>query len=595
MPGCTVSYPAMPSSLYPQLPQLGSPLSKSERESGQLINAVKNYDERELDSLLRRGFNPNSQSADGETALHIAAKQDNAHVLVELLLSRGANPNIRTLSRNFTPVHYACLHDQAANLRVLLSYDGDMYLKSSDGLTAMGYAQYMRPNVLAVLREHINRGRPSAVDRSASAAEYHSCLDSPLPYARVPDEEYEVYAAREGTSRSRSKQRSRNMQRKSSSSRSTSRSLSRSLPDTCSDSSDSDDEGFSRRRRRVAFRSPNQRFWTSAEDICASVEKLSVSGDAQVPRQARSSEHLRIQTEAIIHPEPKPTRRSLPDIALDTPTSPDVTLDELVELGKLADKELRQELKKYGFQPGPIQDSSTRIAYMKKLVLLKRDADLNLAVSLSKYSLEEFGEEMSAVIHGSYHKERMRELEHIFLESFPREGGVGRMGVFQYGNYLLLDPQITRNLPYQVAESSRPNLDLCFRLFLRGVFYIGKMKSLERPKEHLRLAKRQIDQRGNRLDTEKLCRIRSIWNNSYGVVMLNCFPFISEKEALTREALMIEALGLNKLTNERGGNLHGPVKHWSTHERRLLGSYFLRNAFEVLLEKGERQTFRDEV
>ncbi len=58
-----------------------------------LIRAVLDGDKRRVEELLSRGYDPNLQDADGETALHYACREGDIE-MVELLLRHGADPDI---------------------------------------------------------------------------------------------------------------------------------------------------------------------------------------------------------------------------------------------------------------------------------------------------------------------------------------------------------------------------------------------------------------------------------------------------------------------------------------------------------------------
>ena len=83
--------------------------------------------------------------------------------------------------------------------------------------------------------------------------------------------------------------------------------------------------------------------------------------------------------------------------------------------------------------------------------------------------------------------------------------------------------------------------------------------------------------------------IQDIWDVGFGVVSLHIFHGIITVEAFTREACMIEAMGLPRLTNSKAGNFYGVAASWNDKKRRLLGIYFLMKAMEVYLAEGERQ------
>lgn len=58
---------------------------------------------------------------------------------------------------------------------------------------------------------------------------------------------------------------------------------------------------------------------------------------------------------------------------------------------------------------------------------------------------------------------------------------------------------------------------------------------------------------------------------------------------MTREAAMIDALGLQALTNERLGDYYGTAAVWNARQRQQLGSLLLVRSLNILLAEGERQ------
>lgn len=88
---------------------------------------------------------------------------------------------------------------------------------------------------------------------------------------------------------------------------------------------------------------------------------------------------------------------------------------------------------------------------------------------------------------------------------------------------------------------------------------------------------------------EKIKKITEIWNDSHGVVSLHCFQSVIPSEAYTREASMIDAIGLEQLTNMKKGNYYGEAKDWTPKRKRQLGVILLRRACAIFLAEGERQ------
>lgn len=148
--------------------------------------------------------------------------------------------------------------------------------------------------------------------------------------------------------------------------------------------------------------------------------------------------------------------------------------------------------------------------------------------------------------------------------------------------YLLLDPRILNNLSERVKQTSLSELEV-LRQFATGIFYVGKGQSF-RPYAHLEDA---VLKRGAGGPKNQV--INSIWRTGQGVVALHLWHGQCSDEALAREASIIEAIGLNRLTNVKSGWLKPPISTWSPKERRLLGVQLIRLACERILIEGERE------
>ena len=157
-------------------------------------------------------------------------------------------------------------------------------------------------------------------------------------------------------------------------------------------------------------------------------------------------------------------------------------------------------------------------------------------------------------------------------------------------NYLLLDPRITQNLP------DRMNLlgdEESFKVFVEGIFYVGKGKGI-RPRSHLSEAF-SLKKKTEAQDSNKLRCIRDIWSENVGVVILYCFQNVISDEALTREACMIDAIGVTRLTNVRRGSYKGISDKWGMETNKNMGIYFLKKAFQIFKGEGEKQIFPDDI
>ena len=81
--------------------------------------------------------------------------------------------------------------------------------------------------------------------------------------------------------------------------------------------------------------------------------------------------------------------------------------------------------------------------------------------------------------------------------------------------------------------------------------------------------------------------IHDIWKTE-GVVSLHLFQNVLASEAFTREAAMIEALGLDHLTNHMKGKCYGAAQTWDSCRFRQYGSFLIIRAMQMLLLEGER-------
>ncbi|XP_055387064.1 uncharacterized protein LOC129615722 [Condylostylus longicornis] len=289
---------------------------------------------------------------------------------------------------------------------------------------------------------------------------------------------------------------------------------------------------------------------------------------------------------------------------------------------------LREELTKIGEPPGPITKTTKRL-YTKRLIKYKRDPERQLSVQNSSngkqipnYSIEllktvsnpeffrriteyyKFEEEMSVQFKNN----------HKNTDKKWREGNLKQSFI-----YFLIDPRISQNLP---AKSKFTNEHETWKQFLLSIFYVGKGKSV-RPYAHLYDAMK-IHMRSKKLDvdditeilsfrkfgtkikptmcsfrspskslseSDKLTRILDIWKSEAGVICLHVFHNILPAEAYTREAAIIDTMGLQHLTNMKRGDYYGPASSWTMRKRKCLGVALLLKAMKIFLAEGESQLF----
>lgn len=157
-----------------------------------------------------------------------------------------------------------------------------------------------------------------------------------------------------------------------------------------------------------------------------------------------------------------------------------------------------------------------------------------------------------------------------------------------YFNYLLLDPRITNGLRQRAKRMHRLDVWLTF---LRAIFYVGKGKS-SRPYVHLRQAEKQLQSTDPHVLAKdpKLALIVHLWQQQRGVLLLRGFQGITSNDAHSREAAMIDALGMNHLTNRRLGVYFGLARNkFTSGQRKQLGVALLHILLSVYLKKTERE------
>uniref|UniRef100_A0A3Q0S438 LEM domain-containing protein n=1 Tax=Amphilophus citrinellus TaxID=61819 RepID=A0A3Q0S438_AMPCI len=261
------------------------------------------------------------------------------------------------------------------------------------------------------------------------------------------------------------------------------------------------------------------------------------------------------------------------------PPTVDTSLKENEE--GLTDKELRLRLVELGESPGPIS-SRTRPTYMRRLCRLVQETNCQPRHFLG------YSQELCKVLQ-TFNLPDCQADEQALCQQFdqPDQNRKWREGIIKSSfNYLLLDPRVTKNLPFR-SHTMTPKE--CFQTFIRAIFYVGKGKR-SRPYSHLYEALEYY--KGDKT-SKKLCpkvqHILQVWNAEQGVVSLHCFQNVIPVEAYTREACMVEVLGLKMLTNQKRGDFYGIVSNWQAKRKRELGIHLLYRAMQIFLAEGERQ------
>ncbi|XP_015228577.1 PREDICTED: ankyrin repeat and LEM domain-containing protein 1 [Cyprinodon variegatus] len=257
----------------------------------------------------------------------------------------------------------------------------------------------------------------------------------------------------------------------------------------------------------------------------------------------------------------------------------------------MTDRELRLKLVELGESPGPIS-SRTRPTYMRRLCRLLQEANCNTQGHKTQPEKPQkdlgYSPELCRVLR-TFQLPNCHADEQTLCEQFdqPDQNRKWREGVIKSSfNYLLLDPRVTKNLPFR-SHAMTPQE--CFQTFIHAIFYVGKGKR-SRPYSHLYEALEYY--RGEK-SAKKLCpkvkHILQVWTAGQGVISLHCFQNVIPVEAYTREACMVEAIGLKMLTNQKRGDFYGLVSNWDFRRKRELGIHLLYRAMQIFLAEGERQ------
>ncbi|XP_039288667.1 GATA zinc finger domain-containing protein 14-like [Nilaparvata lugens] len=246
--------------------------------------------------------------------------------------------------------------------------------------------------------------------------------------------------------------------------------------------------------------------------------------------------------------------------------------------------ELRRELRDYGLMAGPITNCTKRV-YLRKLKRFRRKPK---PLTQPLASRPEYCVELERSLLSD--NDIIQKWSHLETEmcipfQTPDTNKRWREGVSKASfTYLLLDPRITQNLPARSIAMTNRERFLCF---LSAIFYIGRGKR-SRPYSHLYEALTTWN-RTKYPSSKKVLKILDIWKSGKGVICLHIFQNVIPVEAMTREAAMIDAMGLRCLTNEKLGDYYAVACEWTLRKRQQLGIVLLAKALNVFLAEGERQ------
>lgn len=581
--------------------------------SAALQEAVGAGDTRQV-SLLLSQCPPGAVNApiddEGTTLLHLAA---NSHApTLTLLLARGAVVNWQN-SDGLTALHVAALWGRAEPLRTLLQHGADPAISDIDDLLPVDLAREEGHEDCVALLEDPAHSPPSPPLLEQSMAETFvsmmlcdpSELTSVSALSTTPCSP-ELWAAlgegerlerrlsyggsdcswENGRTRSRGTEspdplaaRGQQMSNVSADSGG----LDSSLYTTALDLGEHDDAA-----RGPPPSSP------LVDALEASFRRLEVSHSSQDSSGAdttavteadryRQSEGSTLQSSYISQLSHAPLKAPVVTPPTSTPSN-DVTIpvpapDIPPAVAQLTNEQLRSRLVELGEEPGPV-NSFTRHAYLNYLTKLLAGVQPSGNKGYKGYRYE-----LALVLNGTAPIPEFSALEQRVFKSLreprllphpptPRaKDGTAKA----HFNYLLLDPRVAEGV---LGEEGGGHGLGAFQAFVESVFYVGKGKNA-RSLQHLRDAKDyKLTQRKR---SEKLQCILDIWSSGHGVMSLHLFNNTTAQEAFTREACMIEAIGLNMLTNIQKGHAHGEVAGWPLPRRRHFGVYLLFKAFRAFL------------
>ncbi|KAK2499283.1 hypothetical protein MC885_018185 [Smutsia gigantea] len=574
--------------------------------------ALREEEPRAVEELLRRGADPNLVLADGAAAIHLAAGARYPRGLrcLEALLRGGGDPNARS-AEALTPLHVAAAWGCRRNLELLLSQGADPELRDQDGLRPLDLAeQQLHQDCACVLRELARRTRtrtPTWTKTQEPEPEPEPEAGGPGPWG-PPDVMLDSTGLDGGDSKDMGLEADPE-------SPSLCAHPEVAIKDESSDSplghwDSSSDDSFvtaveasgaedhispwamslpQTRQGLLSIVQPSQRVPRSpgtpqlVHRAIMAGREAELNACLQALTLTSSTACLSPTSLPDGSPVRSPPQEPLPgsfdfhlltddQLSLDS----DVAIlwlseDESSTGGRdpvpscrcrpvpaLSDLELLQKLRALGKSCGPITPF-TWPRYLRQLEEAKADP----GPDFSRYSPE-----LAEALRTGCIPDAQAD-EDKLVQQFERP-----------------DPnrRETQDLPARAFSLTPVE---CLRTFVHAIFYVGK-GTRARPAVHLWEAlshHRQLRKQA----CPKVHQILDIWASGHGVVSLHCFQHVVAVEAYTREACLVDALGIQTLTNQKQGHCYGVVASWPPARRRRLGVHLLHRALLVFLAEGERE------
>ncbi|XP_008578771.1 PREDICTED: ankyrin repeat and LEM domain-containing protein 1 [Galeopterus variegatus] len=604
-----------------------------------LRGALREQEPRAVEELLSRGADPNLVLVDGAAAVHLAAGARSPRALLCLgaLLRGGGDPNARS-DEALTPLHVAAAWGCRRGLELLLSQGADPELRDQDGLRPLDLAmQQGHGDCASVLRKLDTRTKTQNRTWTQTGAE----TQKPGTEAARPglsgtrDVTLESTALQtwlgRGDSRDMCLEAGLGPPGLHASLEAVNKDGSPASPlecqDCCSDASFVTAVEVSGAEDPAPDTSPCAGSWPqtrqgllpggprslgaaqlahetitvgSEAEINACLQALTLtSSDAASFQSSASSPSLLDGSPAHSHPRKSPPGPSDFCFLADDQTSFDSDIAALrqedeasytggrdsvpscchLQAPAVSDLELLQKLRVLGQSPAPITPF-TRRYYLQRL----EETQAAPGPDFSGHSTE-----LAKALQTGHIPDTQAD-EDALAQQFeqPDPARRWREGMAKSSfTYLLLDPRETQDLP---ARAFSLTLAECLQTFVRAVFYVGK-GTRARPYVHLweALGYRGQPAKQPHQTCPKVQRILDIWASGRGVISLHCFQHVVAVEAYTREACLVDALGIQTLTNQKQGHCYGVVAGWSPARRQRLGVHLLHRALRVFLAEGERE------
>ncbi|KAM6216840.1 ankyrin repeat and LEM domain-containing protein 1 [Rhynchocyon petersi] len=601
------------------------------RLAQQLRAALRTEEPRDVEELLQRGADPNLVLPDGVAAIHLAAGVHRPRGLccLGVLLRHGGNPNARS-AEALTPLHVAAAWGCRHSLELLLSQGADPALRDQDGFCALDLAEQQgHSDCERVLRElgtrtatslltqepELNHGCPQEnglatslssspdVTSDTTVLQAHLRRDDDKDSRSLPTAPGQptLPAPREAADWDSSSEGSLGLGDGSSNVSFVTAVETSGTQDTASDSPPGAESlpGVCPPQsmpRPLGTPLPSHGAITGSkvEELNSRLKGLMLASDANGPtppsstfstsRPAQSPSWEPLLKPSDLHYLTDDQTSLDSDVAAlwlteDEEWSTDYR-DSIPTCGPLpvpamSDLELLRQLRAHGESPGPITPF-TRPRYLRRLQ----------EATGSGPDFAGHSPELAKALRTGQIPDAQAD-EDALAQQFERPDPAQRWreGIVKSSfTYLLLDPRETQDLPGRSCLLTPAER---LRTFVRAIFYVGK-GTRARPDAHLWEA---LGHCGcpRKQACPKVRRILDIWASGHGVVSLHCFQHVVAVEAYTREACLVDALGIQMLTNQKQGHCYGVVAGWPPARRRRLGVHLLHRALLVFLAEGERE------